>query len=242
MLRTIIGILGEVTHMFTIIELTVMMSFATMILSLILATYLISVWKEQEARLYTDLPLMLGVIFITAVLSQTMQLLGYLEIIEITVEVFRIRSLIVLGMALPMLGVMLHIWMPHRQKHHSKIVLGLCAYWIIAELISPTSDMIMTLTIPPLIFLMVGWVVTFSITWKTGRLKEVRSDLMVLGTLITMIGQVGRIPFTNMGLAFLPDTLNALGMIFFTLALINPWYKDKANTPEPTSIEQEAYA
>jgi hypothetical protein len=223
------------------IELTVMMSFATMILSLILATYLISIWRGQENRLYTDLPLMLGVIFVTAVLSQTMQLLGYLEIIEITVEVFRIRSLIVLGMALPMLGVMLHIWMPNRQKQHNRIALAFCAYWIIAELVSPSSDMIMTLTIPPLIFLMIGWLVTFSITWKTGRLKEVRSDLMVLGTFITMIGQVGRIPFTNMGLAFLPDTLNAMGMIFFTLALINPWYKVESKSSEPALLEQELH-
>ncbi|MFX1368198.1 MAG: hypothetical protein ACFFAY_06355 [Promethearchaeota archaeon] len=242
MLLTIIGILREVSHMFTMIELTVMMSFATMILSLILATYLISLWKDQETRLYTDLPLMLGVIFVTAVMSQALQLLGYLEIVEMTVEVFRFRSLIVLGMALPMLGVMLHIWQPHRQKHHSKIVFALSAYWIVAEIISPTSDMIMTLTIPPLIFLMVGWLITFSITWKTGRLKEVRSDLMVLGTLITMFGQIGRIPFTNIGLAFLPDTLNALGMIFFTLALINPWYKREVAPLEKATIEQDLYA
>jgi len=228
--------------MFTMLELTVMMSFATMILSLILATYLISVWREQETQLYTDLPLMLGVIFITAVLSQTIQLLGYLEIVEITVEVFRIRSLIVLGMALPMLGVMLHIWLPNRQKHHSRIALGLGIYWVIAEMISPTSEMIMTLTIPPLIFLMIGWLVTFSITWKTGRLKEVRSDLMVLGTIITIIGQVGRIPFTNMGLAFLPDTFNAIGMIFYTLALTNPWFKEKSKSPETTAMEQDLYA
>jgi len=141
-----------------------------------------------------------------------------------------------------MLGVMLHIWMPSRQKHHSKIVLALCVYWVFAELISPTSEMIMTLTIPPLIFLMIGWLVTFTITWKTGRLKEVRSDLMVIGTIITMFGQVGRIPFTAMGLTFLPDTLNAIGTIFFTLALTNPWYKNKAKLPEPSPVEQELYA
>ncbi|MFX1272866.1 MAG: hypothetical protein ACFFAX_14355, partial [Promethearchaeota archaeon] len=67
--------------MLTIAEITVLMSFSTMMLSLILSTYLITLWRNQENRLITDLPLMLGVIFLVTVFSQLMMVLDLLGIV-----------------------------------------------------------------------------------------------------------------------------------------------------------------
>ncbi|MFW9804072.1 MAG: hypothetical protein ACFFFC_15525 [Candidatus Thorarchaeota archaeon] len=212
--------------MLTIAEITVLMSFSTMMLSLILSTYLITLWRNQETRLFTDLPLMLGVIFLVTVFSQLMMVLDLLGIVELTTTLFRVRAGLVLGMALPMLGVMLAIWAPRKAKHHRKAGFGFSLYWIVAVLLGRTSDEIMLLVIPPLLILMLAWLVTFTITWITGRLNEIRSDLMVLATILSIASQTGRLAFTSLGMGYLSDILTAMGLVIYTLALTNPWFND----------------
>ena len=212
--------------MLTIAEITVLMSFSTMMLSLILSTYLITLWRSQENRLITDLPLMLGVIFLVTVFSQLMMVLDLLGIVELTTTLFRLRAGLVLGMALPMLGVMLAIWAPRKVKHHRKAGFVFSLYWIAAVLLGRTSDEIMLLVIPPLLILMLAWLVTFTITWITGRLKEIRSDLMVLATILSIASQTGRLAFTSLGIGYLSDILTAMGLVIYTLALTNPWFND----------------
>ncbi|MFW9846877.1 MAG: hypothetical protein ACFFD6_09025 [Candidatus Thorarchaeota archaeon] len=219
--------------MFTIAEITVLMSFSTMMLSLILSTYLITLWRAQENRLYTDIPLMLGVIFLVTVLSQSMMVLDLLGFIEMTINVFRIRAGIVLGMALPMLGVMLTIWAPRRAKHHGKIGVAFSVYWIGSVLLGRTSEEIMMLVIPPLLVLMISWLVTFTITWITGRLKEIRSDLMVIATILSIVSQTGRLAFTSFGIGYMSDILTAISLVFYTLALTNPWFKKEKEVRDP---------
>ncbi|MFX1272867.1 MAG: hypothetical protein ACFFAX_14360, partial [Promethearchaeota archaeon] len=143
-----------------------------------------------------------------------------------TTTLFRLRAGLVLGMALPMLGVMLAIWAPRKAKHHRKAGFGFSLYWIAAVLLGRTSDEIMLLVIPPLLILMLSWLVTFTITWITGRLKEIRSDLMVLATILSIASQTGRLAFTSLGIGYLSDILTAMGLVIYTLALTNPWFND----------------
>ena len=228
--------------MFTITEITVLMSFSTMMLSLILSTYLITLWRSQENRLYTDLPLMLGVIFLVTVFSQSMMVLDLLGFIEMTTDLFRLRAGLVLGMALPMLGVMLAIWAPRRAKHHAKVGLAFSLYWLVSVLLGRSSDEIMLLVIPPLLVLMLSWLVTFTITWFTGRLKEIRSDLMVVATILSIASQTGRLAFTSIGIGYMSDVLTAIALVIYTLALTNPWFNDTIDSSSPDSHAVELMA
>jgi hypothetical protein len=72
---------------------------------------------------------------------------------------------------------------------------------------------------------MVGWLVMFTITWKTGRLKEVRSDLMVFATILSIISQGGKVAMMAMGIGFVADIITAISVITYTVAMVNPWYK-----------------
>jgi hypothetical protein len=175
---------------------------------------------------------MLGVIFLVTVISQSMIVLDLLGLMKMTTNVFRIRAGLVPGMALPMLAAMLAIWAPRRAKYHGKIGLAFSLYWIVSVLLGWTSDEIMLLVIPPLLVLMLSWLVTFTITWITGRLKEIRSDLMVLATILSVACQTGRLAFASLGIGYMSDVLTATGLVIYTLALTNPWFKKEENEIE----------
>ena len=97
-------------------------------------------------------------------------------------------------------------------------------------LLGPTQEIIMLLHLPIIIFFMGGMVLTFTITWKTGRLKEVRSDLMVFSSAFSFVGQAGLVAFMAIGLASVPAMITAISTALATLALVNPWYKVEARS------------
>jgi hypothetical protein len=88
--------------------------------------------------------------------------------------------------------------------------------------------MIMLLHLPVILTFMGGMVLTFAITWKTGRLKEVRSDLMVFSAVLSLIGQMSLVVLLSMGLAAVWSILTVVATLLATLALVNPWYNRDA--------------
>jgi len=85
--------------------------------------------------------------------------------------------------------------------------------------------MIITAVMPVMLIMGVVLMATFVITWKTGRLQEVRSGILVIGLGITLASQVMRVPFDAIGLSLVVDLVLALGMVIITAALTNPWKK-----------------
>lgn len=209
----------------TIIDPTVISSLTTAILSLCLSTYLYHLWSKQANRLYTDLPLMFSIIFISSAISQVLQALPLLGVIGDSVEMFRIRAFVVLVMVIPMVVVLLNILAPRLKRHHNKITAASAIYWVAATFIGTSREQIMTLVIPFLLVLMVGWLVMFTITWKTGRLKEIRSDMMVFATILSLVSQGGKVAMMAMGVGFIADIITAISVITYTVAMVNPWYK-----------------
>lgn len=219
----------------TILDPTVISSLTTAFLSFCLSMYLYFLWRRQENRLYTDLPLMFSIIFISSAVSQVLQALPLLGVIVDSVEMFRIRAFVVLVMVIPMVVVLLSILAPRWRKHHNKITAASAIYWIAATFLGTSREQIMTLVIPFLLVLMIGWLVMFTITWKTGRLKEVRSDLMVFATILSLISQGGKVAMMAMGIGFVADMITAISVITYTVAMVNPWYK--RDQPAADSIE-----
>jgi hypothetical protein len=213
-----------------VFDLTLLPGLAASVLAAIMAVYLIIIWYRQENRLMTDLPLMFGIVFIAHAVNQTMVLLSEYGYLVMTLEVFRMRALIVGGIAVPLVGVLLHIWLPRIRKHHLRIIGLVIVYWVSILLLGPTQELIMLLHLPIIIFFMGGMVLTFAITWKTGRLKEVRSDLMVVSSAFSFVGQAGLVAFMAIGLAYVPAMITAISTAMATLALVNPWYKADARS------------
>jgi hypothetical protein len=189
------------------------------------SVYLYRLWYKQDNRLCTDLPLMFSIVFMAHALKQIMITMTTIGLLESTLDVFRLRGLAVGGIALPMVGVLLHIWLPKIRRHHLRIIALVTLYWITVALLGPSENIIQLLHLPVIVIFMGGMVLTFTITWKTGRLKEVRSDLMIISTLLSLIGQVAMISLMEVGLSIVSGLIAVIATVTAAVALSNPWYR-----------------
>lgn len=215
------------------LDTTIIPSVVAAIVSIVLSMYLFFLWYRQENRLYSDLPLAFSIVFTAHALNQMLLSLTMIGVIPTGLDFFRIRALVVGGIALPMMVVLLNIWLHRFQKHHLRIMGLMTVYWVAIALFGPTQDIIMMLHLPMIITFIGGMVLTFIITWRTGRLKEVRSDLMVISTLLSLVGQVSLVSLSTAGLGFVSGVITVMATLLSTIALSNPWYRrEQAAVPE----------
>jgi hypothetical protein len=109
-------------------------------------------------------------------------------------------------------------------------------------LLGPSEAFIMNLTIPLLFIISIAMMGTFVITWKTGRLKEVRSELLVLSMILMLVSQALRVPLMLTPLFYIPDVILIGSMTFLGLGFGNPWQarKSKQSTKESPQLVQYA--
>lgn len=205
-------------------------SIATILISAVISVYLGRQWYRQEARLITDLPLVFAISFVSQTLNMMILTLPNVGLLEPSMELFRLRSVVISGATVPILGALLQIWAPSIQKYHNRLVYLLLLYWVSVALFGTTEQFVMIMTIPVILILGLMMMATFAITWKTGRLKEVRSDLMIISVLFGMMSQVLRVPFISTPFFYIPDVLLTVSMVGTALALTNPWYHREAKT------------
>ncbi len=221
------------------LDTMIMSSLVAAIVSIVLSMYLFFLWYRQENRLYSDLPLAFSIVFTAHALNQMLLSLTMLGLIPASLEFFRVRALVVGGIALPMMVVLLNIWLHRFRKHHLRVMGLLTAYWVAIALFGPTQNIIMMLHLPLIITFIGGMVLTFIITWRTGRLKEVRSDLMVISTLLSLVGQVSLVSLSTAGLGFVSGVITVVATLLSTIALSNPWYQRKQVSIPEASIAAE---
>jgi hypothetical protein len=205
-------------------EFIILSGIMTIILSLAMSFFLGWKWYKQKVRLMTDLPLVFAVTGIFQVMNMLLLTLPNIGVLEPSLELFRIRSMVIGGAILPILGAVLQIWMPSYQKYHKRFVLLVSLYWFSIALLGPTDTLIMILTIPVLIAISIVMTITFIITWKTGRLKEIRSDLMIVSAILLMVCQILRVPLMTTPLFYVPDIMLGASMVLIAIGIANPWY------------------
>jgi len=220
-------------------DLVIISGLLSLVLSATIGVYLFRLWRRQDTRLMTDLPLVFAITTICQALQLFILTLPNIGIISQSLELFRLRSLIIGGSTVPVLGALLQIWAPKFEKYHNRLVLLFSAYWAIMALFGIDESFIMNTTIPLILGFGIVMIATFTITWKTGRLKEVRSDLMVVSVIIGMASQTLRVPLLTTGFFYVPDLLLMLSMIFIALAFGNPWFKSGTKLKESTAPPSE---
>ena len=205
-------------------DLVLLSSMATAVIALSLAGYLGRKWLSQENRLLTDLPLVLAIAFVGQAFNITIVTLQHIGLLPATMIFFRIRTIGIGGSIVPIFGALLQIWAPSIQRYHNRMVYLLTLYWLGIDFLVATETLIMSLLIPVIVILGLVMMFTFIITWRTGRLKEVRSELMVLSVLFGLASQVLRVPLLTTPLFYLPDVLLTISMVLTAIAFGNPWY------------------
>ncbi len=185
----------------------------------------------------TDLPLVFSVTGVFQGLNAMLITLPTIGLMESSLELFRIRSLVIGGAILPILVIVLHIWMPSHQKYHKRVTFLVTLYWVLVALFGTSDVMIMIFSIPVLLVIGVAMTVTFIVTWKTGRLKEVRSELLVVAAILGLATQILRVPLMTTSMFYLPDVMLGISMFLIALAIANPWYaKEKKRQVKPAEI------
>ena len=223
-----------------ILDISFLSTFTTSIITFFVAGYLYRLWRGQSTRLLTDLPLMFGISFLFTGAHMFLNAAPGLMLIEYSLTLFRVRAFFICLSVIPMLGIVLHIWLPRFAKWHNRFLAAIVVYWMAVAAFGPDEATIMLLVIPVLLVFNLALTVTFAITWKTGRLKEVRSDLLVVGFSLAFVSQGIRVPLLNAGLSVVGDVINMLMLFLISLALVNPWYKKKLKLSEEP-VEAVAY-
>ncbi len=197
----------------------------SIIVSIIVGAYLLLLWKRQENRLSTDLPLAFGLSFLFAAINPIILFSISQGLIPNTLEIFKIRAFSVWLSVFPMSIVLLDIW-AYRIKHrHRQILLGESLYAISVSTFGPSEQIIMTLIIVLVLIVILALTAMFAVTWRTGRLKEVRSDIMVFSMVLMIISQLVLIPLQTQGLAFIAHIIRGVSTVIAGLALSNPWFR-----------------
>jgi len=203
---------------------TLLPSLITAFVGFVVASYLFSLWYRQSARMYTDLPLMFSLSILGTGVNMLIHAIPLILQMESTLALFKIRSLAIGLSVIPMMGILLHIWLPKFAKWHVRLLVTIVFYWALVASFGPNQTSIILLTVPVLLVFTLGLIVTFAITWKTGRLKEVRSDLLVVSLLLAFATQALKVPLLILGLDAMTYLLNVAMMILIAIALVNPWY------------------
>jgi hypothetical protein len=191
----------------------------TIVFGTILAVYLFRVYFKQEVRLSSDLPLIFGITFAGLGSIMILQLLFRVGVLEETLTIFRIRSVFIGIMALPMLWALLNIWASSHQHRHPHIMVAVASYWLACSLLGTDMTSILMFIIPVMLVLGISLVLTFIITWKTGRLQEIRSGIVAIGLSLMLLSQILR---AVIELAVVVDLILAISMLVITFALVNP--------------------
>ena len=216
-------------------DLVLLSSMATVVIAVSLSGYLGRKWLSQENRLITDLPLVFAIAFVGQAFNIAIVTLQHIGLLPATMIFFRIRTIGIGGSVIPIFGAILQIWTPSIQRYHNRMVYLLTLYWLGIDFLVASETLIMSLLIPVLVINGLIMMATFIITWRTGRLKEVRSELMVLSVLFGLASQVLRVPLLATSLFYVPDVLLMISMILTAVAFGNPWYnRGKKTKPEET--------
>ncbi|MHA1770714.1 MAG: hypothetical protein ACTSYL_08820 [Candidatus Thorarchaeota archaeon] len=192
------------------------------LISVFSAAYLIHIWYSFPNRLLTDLPLIFGVSLAFQGLNTLLQTLVLAGVFPNTLDFLRLRAVVIGFLVFPILPGLLNIWAFKYKQYHLRIIGAVVIYWYTILLFAPTAQILMAFLIPVMIGIMLGFIGTFAVTWRTGRLKEVRSDFMLVSLLIILASQMLRVPLYSIGMSVLSDVMNAVGTIIAALAFIIP--------------------
>ncbi len=206
-------------------ELVILSSLATIALSGTIGVYLFRLWRAQPTRLMTDLPLVFAISTIAQAVQIFIGTLPNVGLVAPSIELFRVRATIICFSIVPIFGALLQIWVPRIQKYHNRLVLLVSAILVATSLFGPSEEFIMVMVIPWILVFGLLMLITFVITWKTGRLREVRSEIMIVSIMFGLVSQALRVPLLGSTFFYIPDVFLMLSMVFIAIAFANPWYK-----------------
>ncbi len=205
---------------------------AKMVAMFLIGMILLLRWFRAEVHFYTDIPFLFGIAMFFAGSAEGIDFFfdsglaeSLLGIVTYTLPIYQIRvSLTVFTLTLWLFASVL-IWTTDRKMagYAITIIYGiatLAAIWL-----SPAIETVRLALLPFLAIAFIVFIITFLLAWHWKRLPDVNGLIMSIGAIIALIGQVLKNPLDAIGIIWVSELIDLVGIILLTAGLlIRPKY------------------
>ncbi|MFW9831578.1 MAG: hypothetical protein ACFFD8_07370 [Candidatus Thorarchaeota archaeon] len=203
-----------------------------LILMFLIGGILLFRWYRAEVRFYTDIPFLFGIAMFFAGAAEGIDFFidsglaeSLLGLITYTLPLYQIRvSLTVITLTLWLAASVL-IWTTDRKITGYAITLIYAIATLAAIWFSPTIEIVRFALLPFLAIAFFVFIITFMLAWYWKRLPDVNGLIMSIGAIIALAGQVLKNPLDAMGIIWVSELIDLIGIIILTAGLlIKPHY------------------
>ena len=186
---------------------------------------LLAKWFRGKNRFYTDMPFLFGIAMLFAAAGESLDVFMDLSILPAELLIFKIRTTIVAFTLIFWLIATVLIWFNERPRLGYLIVTVYIAVLLSVIWLAPEINLVRLWVMPFLFALFVVFVITFILAWYWKRLPDVHGLVMAIGVIIAMFGQALKVPLSTMGLTWVSEIIDLVGLSILAVGLlIRPGY------------------
>ncbi len=186
---------------------------------------LLAKWLRGENRFLTDMPFLFGIAMFFAAAGESLDVVMDLGILPADLVIFKVRTTITSFTMLFYLITTVLIWLNDRPRLSVVIVVSYTAVLLSVIWLAPEINLVRLWVMPFLFALFFVFVGTFILAWHWKRLPDVHGLVMAIGVIIAMIGQALKVPLSTMGLTWISEITDLVGLSILALGLlIKPGY------------------
>lgn len=195
-------------------------------------------WYRTERHFYTDMPFLFAFSLFFAAIGESVEVGFDTGILPITLDFFKIRATIVtMSFVFYFLATML-IWLDEHRRTSHVLTLTYTILFLITIWVAPSIELVRLWAMPFLLIVFVLFIITFLWVWWMKRLPEVHGLILTIGVLIAMVGQFSKTPLDAIGLLWLSEIIDLIGLIVFAAGFfIKPRYARIKPSPSTRPID-----
>lgn len=192
---------------------------------ILIGIILLTKWFRGEKRFYTDMPFLFGIAMFFAAAGESLDVFMDLGYLPAELFIFKIRTTITSFTMLFYLIATVLIWLNDRPRLSAMIVIIYMAVLFSVIWLAPEINLVRLWVMPFLFALFIVFVATFILAWYWKRLPDVHGLVMAFGVIIAMIGQALKVPLSTIGLTWVSEIIDLIGLSVLALGLlIRPGY------------------
>ena len=192
---------------------------------ILIGIILLTKWFRGEKRFYTDMPFLFGIAMFFAAAGESLDVFMDLGYLPAELFIFKIRTTITSFTMLFYLIATVLIWLNDRPRLSAMIVIIYMAVLFSVIWLAPEINLVRLWVMPFLFALFIVFVATFTLAWYWKRLPDVHGLVMAFGVIIAMIGQALKVPLSTIGLTWVSEIIDLIGLSVLALGLlIRPGY------------------
>jgi hypothetical protein len=195
------------------------------VVMILIGCILLAKWFRGTNRYYTDMPFLFGIALLFAAAGESLDVLMDLSILPSELVIFKIRTTIVAFTLIFYLITTVLIWLNDRPRLGVVIIVSYLVVLLVVIWLAPEINLVRLWVMPLLFALFIVFVATFILAWYWKRLPDVHGLVMAIGVIIALFGQVLKVPLSSVGLTWVSEIIDLVGLSILALGLlIKPGY------------------